>query len=89
MLEPTPFAVRVISGIEGVEKPDPRIFRLALERAACARDAVYVGDNPEFDIVPTAALGMFPVLIDRRGRHPGHVGARVTDLGDLPEVLGA
>ena len=27
-----PFPVRVISGIEGIEKPDPRIYRLALER---------------------------------------------------------
>ena len=26
----------------------------------------YVGDNPEFDVDPPAALGMFPVLIDRR-----------------------
>lgn len=82
------FAVRVISGIEGVEKPDPRIYRLALERAGVeARDAVYVGDNPEFDIVPSAALGMFPVLIDRRGRHPDHTGTRITHLADLPEVL--
>ena len=47
------FAVRVISGIEGMEKPDPRIFRLALERAGIeATDAVYVGDNPEFDVDP-------------------------------------
>ncbi len=82
------FGVRVISGIEGMEKPDPRIYRLALERAGVdAADAVYVGDNPEFDIDPPAALGMFPVLIDRRERHAGHAGARITDLADLAEVL--
>ena len=81
---------RVISGIEGVEKPDPTIFRLALERSGLRADeVVYVGDIPDFDIVPTAALGMFPVLIDRRGRHPDHIGARVTDLRDLPEAIGA
>ncbi len=80
--------VRVISGIEGVEKPDPSIFRLALERSGlAARDVVYVGDIPDFDITPTAALGMFPVLIDRRERHPDHMGARVTDLRDLVAVL--
>ena len=67
---------RVISGVEGVEKPDPIIFRLALERSALRpEEVVYVGDIPDFDIAPTAALGMFPVLIDRRGRHPEHVGA--------------
>jgi len=88
-LEPL-LPVRVISGIEGVEKPDPSIFRLALERSGLrAEEVVYVGDIPDFDIAPTAALGMFPVLIDRRDRHPDHVGARVTDLRDLPEVLGA
>jgi putative hydrolase of the HAD superfamily len=83
------FAVRVISGIEGVEKPDPRIYRLALERAGVeAGDAAYVGDNPEFDVDPPAALGMFPVLIDRRLRHTDHVGARITDMADLSEALG-
>jgi putative hydrolase of the HAD superfamily len=82
------FGVRVISGIEGMEKPDPRIYRLALDRASVdAADAVYVGDNPKFDIDPPAALGMFPVLIDRRERHRDHVGVRITDLADLSEVL--
>ena len=82
--------VRVISGIEGIEKPDERIFRLALERASVSpAESAYVGDNPEFDVDPPAALGMFPVLVDRRHRFPHHAGARVTDLRDLPAVLGA
>jgi putative hydrolase of the HAD superfamily len=82
------FAVRVISGVEGVEKPDPRIYRLALERADVdARDSAYVGDSPEFDVDPPAALGMFPILIDRRERHIDHAGTRITDMGHLPEAL--
>jgi putative hydrolase of the HAD superfamily len=82
------FPVRVISGIEGVEKPDERIFRLALDRAGTRADeSAYVGDNPEFDVDPPAAIGMFPVLVDRRNRFPEHPGARVTDLRDLPEAL--
>ena len=86
------FGVRVISGCEGIEKPDPRIYRLALDRAGVApQDAAFVGDNPEFDVDPPAALGMFPVLIDRRGRHEGHAGpgVRITDLADLMSVLEA
>lgn len=84
------FPVRVISGIEGVEKPDPRIYRLALERSgASAGEVAFVGDNPEFDVVPPEALGMFPVLIDRRERHPKHHGARITDLRALVRVLEA
>jgi putative hydrolase of the HAD superfamily len=83
------FPVRVISGLEGVEKPDPRIYELAMARAGvAAEDSVYVGDNPEFDVGPPSALGMFAVLIDRRGRHAGHDGIRITDLADLPGVLG-
>ena len=84
------FPVRVISGIEGIEKPDERIYRLALERAGVeAGESVYVGDNPEFDVDPPSVLGMFAVLVDRRGRFPDHRGARVTDLRDLPALLEA
>ena len=84
------FPVRVISGIEGIEKPDERIFRLALDRAGVeATDSVYVGDNPEFDVDPPAAIGMFPVLVDRRDRFPDHVGERIRDLRELPALLEA
>lgn len=84
------FPVRVISGLEGLEKPDPRIYGLALERAGVpASEAAFVGDNPEFDVGPPAALGMFPVLIDRRERHPEHEGARVNDLRVLVDLLEA
>ena len=82
--------VRVISGVEGVEKPDPAIFRLALDRVGLpAAEVVYVGDVPDFDYEPAAAIGMFPVLIDRRDRHPDFTGVRVTDLRELPAVLEA
>ena len=83
------FDVRVISGVEGMEKPDPRIFRLAMERAGVEPDeSVYVGDNPEFDTDPAEAVGMFGVLIDRRGRFPEHTGPRITTLDDLPGIIG-
>jgi putative hydrolase of the HAD superfamily len=82
------FDVRVISAFEGVEKPDPRIFRLALERAGVAAgDAVYVGDHLELDIGPAANVGMLPVLIDRRGRYPGAPCIRIGSLADLPAAL--
>jgi len=84
------FDVRVISGIEGVEKPDPRIFRLALERTGvAATESMYVGDNPSFDIEPAESLGMSAVLLDRRGRYPDHPGTRITTLDDLPATIEA
>jgi len=83
------FGVRVISGAEGMEKPDPRIFRLAMDRAGVRpEESVYVGDNPEFDVGPAAAVGMLPVLIDRRERFPDAEGLRITAMTDLPGVLG-
>jgi putative hydrolase of the HAD superfamily len=83
------FEVRVVSGVEGLEKPDPRIFELAMRRArVSAAESVYVGDNPEFDVDPALAVGMFPVLIDRRERFPHAQSARITTLEALPAVLG-
>jgi putative hydrolase of the HAD superfamily len=89
------FPVRVISGIEGIEKPDPHIFRIALDRAGVVpHDAAYVGDNPEFDVAPAAEVGMFPVLLDRHDRYAdGFAGPpeapRITSLRDLPAIVGA
>jgi len=81
--------VMVVSGVEGMEKPDPRLFELAMTRAGVApQDSVYVGDNPEFDVDPALAVGMFPILIDRRGRFPEAPGARIGSMGELPGVLG-
>jgi putative hydrolase of the HAD superfamily len=83
------FDVRVISGVEGMEKPDPRIFHLAMSRAGVnAASSVYVGDSPKFDVEPAAALGMLPVLIDRRERFPDAPGARITSMQELPGLLG-
>ena len=83
------FDVRVISGVEGVEKPDPKIFQLALERMeALPAESAYVGDSPQFDVEPATSLGMTGVLLDRRGRFPDHRGPRITSLEELPDVLG-
>jgi putative hydrolase of the HAD superfamily len=84
------FEVQVISGIEGYEKPDTRLFKLALDRLGAEPDtSVYVGDNPYFDIEPARSIGMFAVLIDRRERFPDHDGPRITTLGELPPLIGA
>lgn len=49
----------------GVEKPDPRIFHLALERAGLKPDeAVYVGDLYSIDVVGARAAGMRAILMD-------------------------
>ena len=48
-----------ISGVEGVRKPDPEIFRLAAERCGLPLDGAWmIGDNPEADIGGAHALGL-------------------------------
>jgi putative hydrolase of the HAD superfamily len=56
------------SGIVGVEKPDPRIFHLALEHARVpAAAACYVGDLYSVDVVGARRAGLDAVLLDPHG----------------------
>lgn len=55
----------VISGEVGIQKPDPRIFHLALHEARLtADDVVYVGDTRD-DVGGARAAGIIPILIQR------------------------
>lgn len=78
--------IAVISGVEGIEKPDPRIFLAALRRLGVAPErALYVGDNWRVDVEPAVALGMGAVLVDRRDRHPDR--PRIRSLEQLTAVI--
>lgn len=56
------------SSVVGVQKPDPRIFRLGLERAGVpAAAAAYVGDLYSVDVLGARAAGLTGILIDPRG----------------------
>ena len=58
------FDVIVSSAEEGVAKPDPRIFNIALTRAGCTPEqAVMIGDRIDNDIVPAKQMGMKTVWI--------------------------
>lgn len=82
------FDVAVISGIEGVEKPDASIYRLALEKAGVGADrAVHVGDSPGLDVEPARSVGITTVLLDRLDRYAGHDGPRIASLKELPDLL--
>ena len=82
------FEVRIVSGAEGIEKPDPRIYELALQRAGAeAQAAVHVGDSPAMDVEPAAAAGMRTVLLDRLGRYGDHPGTVISSLDELAGVV--
>jgi len=49
----------------GVEKPDPRIFHMALERAQLRPEqAAYIGDLYSIDVLGARAAGLHAVLMD-------------------------
>ncbi len=63
------FDVVVASQEVGVQKPDPRIFAVALERlGVLPREALFVGDLYDVDILGALAAGLSAVLIDREQR---------------------
>ena len=58
----------------GVEKPDPRIFQIALEKARCSpHELVHVGDSLESDVAGATNAGIGSVWLNRNGqpRDPG------------------
>lgn len=78
------FKFFVASAIAGVEKPDPKIFELAVRMAHRPRDEiVYVGDSIFHDIEGARRAGIAAILVDRANQHPDYPGMRVQDLRDL------
>jgi len=74
----------------GVEKPDPAIFRLALEKmGVAAAESVYVGDTYHFDVVGARAAGVEPYLLDPGGLYPDADARRIRSLAELVEALRA
>ncbi len=80
------FEVVIASLEEGVEKPDPRLFAIALNHlGAESGQAAHVGDNPIDDLQGARDAGIRGILLDREQEtlHPW----RIQSLTDLPSVL--
>lgn len=68
----------------GVEKPDPRIFTLALERLQVRPDqALYVGDIYGIDVVGAERAGLSAVLLDPLGGYNGVPCRKIRHLREL------
>lgn len=75
------------SGEVGVEKPDPAIFRMAVDRLGLEpRQCLYVGDLFPVDVVGARNAGLRALLVDPFGRMEGTVD-RITSVGELPDYL--
>jgi putative hydrolase of the HAD superfamily len=73
----------------GFEKPHPRIFEWALDKAGVApAEAIHVGDHPIADVQGAIGVGIGAVLIDRWSRHASdEVPDDVPIIGSLTELL--
>jgi putative hydrolase of the HAD superfamily len=82
------FELIVDSSEEGVEKPDPRLFHIALARLGVepAR-AAYVGDLYHVDVTGAVAAGLRPFLLDPLDLYGGMPVTRVRDIGELEALL--
>jgi FMN phosphatase YigB (HAD superfamily) len=71
-----PFVSTCLCSFElGLEKPDPAIFSIALERAGCAAsEAVMIGDRLDYDICPARMLGWRTIRVAQGSRGSSHRG---------------
>jgi len=83
------FRAIIDSHVVGVEKPNRRIFDLAVE--ACGMDperTAYVGDIYEIDVRGARAAGLVPILLDPLQRYGELDCPRITALDELLDLLG-
>ncbi len=83
------FSFLVVSAEAGCEKPEEKIFRLALDRAETPIDRIlYIGDYPEEDILPAERIGLDALLIDRYEKYGRYRLPSIQRLTDVPGLLG-
>ncbi len=92
--EPAGVGVRVgvvvDSAVVGVSKPDPAIFRIALDALGVppGRNVLHVGDSLRYDVTGALAAGLQPVHLDPHGLCPAPAGhPHIRALADLAELL--
>ena len=72
-----------------IDKPDPRIFEIAMREAGCGpHQLLHVGDSLENDVMGALKVGVEPVLFNRNaaGPKPGSV-MEIRSLAELPSLL--
>jgi len=86
--------VRVFSCVFGMTKPNPGIYRHALDKLDVApAEAVFVGDKLKVDVAGPQKIGMRGVLVASpyRGESDAEVvpDARIGSIAELPALLAA
>jgi FMN phosphatase YigB (HAD superfamily) len=74
---------------EQVEKPDPRLFEIALARSGARKEStIHVGDLYNIDVVGARNAGLRAVLLDETGLRPDADCPRVQSLAELVARIG-
>lgn len=84
------FDAEVFSATCGLRKPDPRIYRLALDRLAVEpEEAVFVGDGANDELAGAERVGMRAVGVDSPGGElpDDWAGPRIRALPELLELV--
>jgi len=82
------FDVVIDSSLVGVEKPDPAIFRAALDALGIGpEEALYVGDLYEVDVVGARAAGIEAVLLAPSRPGPGRPCRTAVSIDELVDAL--
>ena len=86
-----------ISAIVGIEKPDIKIFELAIkELAVDPSKVIHIGNRIDTDVIPAKKLGMKTVWVRRGEANPDptdddlkQADITVNDLSNLPALIAA
>lgn len=82
------FDLLLAAGEVGSYKPEPGIFRAALQLLGVeAQAAIYVGDNYFADVVGSRSAGLRPVLYDPRGVYPQASCEAIQTFQQIPGLL--
>jgi HAD superfamily hydrolase (TIGR01549 family) len=75
---------------EGVEKPDPRFFEIALARSGARKETtIHVGDLYYVDVIGARNAGLRGVLLDEANLRPDADCPRVRSLDELVTEIAA
>jgi len=88
--EGVPVLVVIDSAVVGIEKPDPRIFTLALEALGTEPgNTVHVGDAVFADVAGAHAAGLRPLHLDPHGdcRWPADHHEHVRSLAEVADLV--
>lgn len=82
------FHFSLAAGEVDIYKPDPGVFKHALDRAkVTAQETVYVGDNYFADVVGSRRAGLQPVLYDPNGIFPEADCNTIKSFDELDAVI--